>query len=95
MVIGLVLAGKDMGTAIVLALLTAAAYWVAGAATVLCDGGVVLAGATTLLVFAANSRTGRIAVWLADSCDQTAACYQQTTGRGRSRRAGCGASGLG
>lgn len=80
-VIGLVLAGKDMGTAIVLALLTAAAYWVAGVPLrFFVTGGVVLAGATTLLVFAANSRTGRIAVWLADSCDQTAACYQQTHG---------------
>lgn len=80
-VIGLVLAGKDMGTAIILALLVAAAFWVAGLPIrFFAVGGVGVAVMMTMLVFAADSRTKRILTWASAECDPTAACYQQTHG---------------
>lgn len=80
-VLSLVLAGKDMGTAVILVIITSAAYWVAGLPVrFFVPGGLMLAAAMTVLVFDADSRTGRIATWLASDCDQTSACYQQTHG---------------
>ncbi len=80
-VIGLVLAGKDMGTAIIVALLVAAAYWVAGLPIrFFAVGGVAVAALMTVLIFAADSRTKRILTWASAECDPTAACYQQTHG---------------
>ncbi len=80
-VVGLVLAGKDMGTAIILAILVAAAYWVAGLPIRFFAVGVVaVAALMTVLVFAAKSRTSRILTWASPDCDPTAACYQQTHG---------------
>ncbi len=80
-VLGLVLAGKDMGTAIILAMLVAAAYWVAGLPLrFFAVGGVAAAAAITVLVFAAGSRKARILSWMSPDCDPTAACYQQTHG---------------
>ncbi len=80
-VLGLVLAGKDMGTAIILAMLVAAAYWVAGLPIrFFAVGGVAAAAAMTILVFAADSRTKRILIWLSPNCDPTADCYQQLHG---------------
>jgi len=80
-VLGLVLAGKDMGTAIILAMLVAAAFWVAGLPfRFFAVGGVAAAAAMTVLVFAASSRVERILTWASPNCDPTAACYQQTHG---------------
>lgn len=80
-VLVLVLAGKDMGTAIILAILVAAAYWVAGLPIRFFAVGVVgMAALMTVLVFAAKSRTSRILTWASPDCDPTAACYQQTHG---------------
>jgi cell division protein FtsW len=80
-VLGLVLAGKDMGTAIILAMLVAAAFWVAGLPLrFFAVGGVAAAAAMTVLVFAAKSRVARILTWASPNCDPTAACYQQTHG---------------
>ncbi|NYI41765.1 FtsW/RodA/SpoVE family cell cycle protein [Demequina lutea] len=80
-VLGLVLAGKDMGTAIILAMLVAAAFWVAGLPfRFFAVGGVAAAAAMTVLVFAASSRVARILTWASPNCDPTAACYQQTHG---------------
>ena len=80
-VLALVLAGRDMGTAVILVIITSAAYWVAGLPVrFFVPGGILLAAAMTVLVFDADSRTGRIATWLASDCDQTSACYQQTHG---------------
>lgn len=80
-VLGLVLAGRDMGTAIILAALVAAAYWVAGLPVrFFAIGGMVAAAAAMVLVFAADSRWNRIVIWMSPECDPTAACYQQTHG---------------
>lgn len=80
-VIGLVLAGRDMGTAIILAMIVAAAYWVAGLPIrFFAVGGVAAAAVMTVLVFAADSRTSRILTWMSPECDPTAACYQQLHG---------------
>jgi cell division protein FtsW len=77
----LVLAGRDMGTAIIVMMIAAAAYWVAGLPLrFFVTGGVLLAGATALLVLAADSRVARLSVWLSDTCDPTDECYQQTHG---------------
>lgn len=80
-VLGLVLAGKDMGTAIVVVILVAAAFWVAGLPVrFFAIGGVVAAVAATYLVFAADSRLKRILLWVGSDCDPTSTCYQQTHG---------------
>jgi cell division protein FtsW len=80
-VLALVLAGKDMGTAIILALLVAAAFWVAGLPfRFFAVGGIAAAAAMTVLVFAATSRVARILTWASPNCDPTSDCYQQTHG---------------
>lgn len=80
-VLALVLAGKDMGTAIVVLVLAAAAYWVAGLPLrFFVTGAIILAGVMTMLVFAADSRLKRLTVWLSPSCDPTDECLQQTHG---------------
>lgn len=80
-VIGLVLAGKDMGTAIILGLVVAGAFWVAGLPIrFFAAGGVLVAGLATVLVFAADSRVNRILTWASSTCDPTDDCYQQTHG---------------
>jgi len=76
-----VLAGKDMGTAIIIMLLAAAAYWVAGLPLrFFVAGGIGLVAITTLLVLAADSRVARLTVWLSPTCDPTDECLQQTHG---------------
>ena len=76
-----VLAGRDMGTAIVIMLLAAAAYWVAGLPLrFFVAGGIVLVAITTLLVLSADSRVARLTVWLSPTCDPTDECLQQTHG---------------
>jgi cell division protein FtsW len=80
-VLGLVLAGKDMGTAIILAMLVAAAFWVAGLPIrFFAVGGLAAAAAMTVLVFVVHSRVARILTWASPNCDPTDACYQQTHG---------------
>lgn len=80
-VIGLVLSGKDMGTAMVLIGITAAAYWVAGLpARFFALGAIGFAVLATVLVFAAQSRVNRILNWASETCDTNDACYQQTHG---------------
>lgn len=80
-VIGLVLAGRDMGTAIILGLVVAGAFWVAGLPIrFFAVGGIAAAAAMTVLVFAADSRMTRILIWASPDCDPTDTCYQQTHG---------------
>lgn len=80
-VLGLVLGGRDMGTAIVILLVAAAAYWVAGLPIrFFVTGAVLLAAAMTILVFEADSRVKRLTVWLSPTCDPTDECLQQTHG---------------
>lgn len=81
-VVGLVLAGHDMGTAIVMVLLVSAAYWVAGAPVRFFVGAaaIVTVGAF-ILINAADSRGSRISTWLnPEGCDIQGACQQTTHG---------------
>ncbi|MFV0633242.1 FtsW/RodA/SpoVE family cell cycle protein [Demequina sp.] len=82
LVLCLVLAGRDMGTAIVICLMVAAAYWVAGlplryfAVAV----GMALVGVMVLLQDG-DSRGGRIDAWLnPETCDPQGECMQTLHG---------------
>ncbi len=80
-VIGLVLAGRDMGTAIILSILVAAAFWVAGLPARFFGVFAVLgAGAIALLVTVQQSRFDRIMQWLSSTCDNQDACWQSQHG---------------
>lgn len=80
-ILALVLAGHDMGTAIIVLVLAAAAYWVAGLPIrFFLTGAILLVGAMTMLVLAADSRVARLTVWLSPTCDPTDECLQQTHG---------------
>ena len=81
-VIGLVLAGRDMGTAIVLVIIVCAAYWIAGLPVrFFAMGAIGLAIGAAALISNAATRTGRISVWLNPStCDIKDACLQTTHG---------------
>jgi cell division protein FtsW len=81
-VIGLVLAGRDMGTAIVLVLIVVAAYWIAGLPirffTMAGMAGVV---AVLVLISQADSRSSRISAWLnPETCDIKGDCQQTVHG---------------
>lgn len=81
-VLGLVLAGRDMGTASVMVLLIGAAYWVAGAPLRYFAGGLLAAAvAAAVLIANASSRSSRINTWLnPEGCDIQAECLQTTHG---------------
>ena len=94
--IGVVLAGHDLGTALVLILLVFGAMWVAGVpkrvfAVPLLVGG----GTSALLVIFSPNRKGRIASWLSASCDPTKDCYQTLHGGWGLATGGWGGLGLG
>lgn len=84
-VLGLVLVGHDLGTAIILMMVVAGALWVSGVpARLFAVGGAAMAFVVLTLVKAQSSgnRTGRIESWLNPSCDATVAeCYQAVHGR--------------
>ncbi len=80
-VVGLVLAGRDMGTAMIMLVLIAVAFWVAGVpARFFGIGGAAALAAIVVLINAADSRVARIAQWATGSCADTAECWQQTHG---------------
>jgi len=81
-VIGLVLAGRDMGTAIVLAIIVCAAYWIAGLPLrFFAMSAVVLGIGALTLIAQGKSRSARIQDWLnPQDCDIQDACYQSTHG---------------
>lgn len=78
--IGLVLVGKDLGTALVLILLVAGALFVAGVPMWMF--GLAGAGAVFVVVELAqtSNRLGRIEAFLSPTCDIQNACYQQQRG---------------
>ncbi len=78
--VGLVLAGRDIGTSVVMIMLVAAAYWTAGLPARFFFVGAVLAMSTVviLIVFRSNL-TGRISAWLTPDCTLQK-CYQVTHG---------------
>ncbi|MDN4476188.1 putative peptidoglycan glycosyltransferase FtsW [Demequina sp. SYSU T00192] len=79
-VIGLVLAGKDMGTAMILVVIVLVAFWVAGVpARFFGMVGVLGAFGLVALVFSAKSRVARIEQWFTGECVGDA-CWQQTHG---------------
>lgn len=81
LVIALVLAGKDLGTAMVLMLIVVGAMFVAGLPLrmfVIAGGGVLVAVA--LLVVGSDNRMDRIAATFGGTCDAAGACYQVTRG---------------
>ena len=81
-VIGLVLAGRDMGTAMVICIIVCAAYWIAGLPIRFFAMSAIAVGiAVAALLADGNSRLGRISVWLnPENCDIKAECQQTTHG---------------
>lgn len=79
--IGLVLLGKDLGTALVMILLVAGAMFIAGVPMrIFGAASVVAAVAVALLAQGSDNRMTRIASWMSASCDPTKECYQTLHG---------------
>jgi cell division protein FtsW len=78
----LVLAGRDMGTAVVLSLVIAAAYWVAGLPLrFFALGAAGLVVGALALIADGSTRSARINVWLNPAtCDVQGDCLQTTHG---------------
>lgn len=80
-IIALVMVGRDMGTSVVLLLVAAAAFWVAGLPIRFFAVGVVLSGVVVAVMMRAQeSRMRRLMVWLSEDCDTQFECYQSTHG---------------
>ncbi|WP_062522425.1 FtsW/RodA/SpoVE family cell cycle protein [Demequina silvatica] len=80
-VLALVLLGRDMGTAMVLVVVVAVAFWVAGVPARFFGIAAAVGGAGIVaLIFSAQSRVDRIHQWATGSCTDTAECWQQTHG---------------
>ncbi len=81
-ILGLVLGGRDLGTALVLILILVALLWVAGAPLRLFVlGGAVLSAGVLALVTTSANRMGRIQTWIGGSCDYQGTCWQPTHGK--------------
>ncbi|MBO9554072.1 putative lipid II flippase FtsW [Cellulomonas sp.] len=91
-----VLAGHDLGTALVMIMLVAGALFVAGVPLRM-FGLAALAGAgvAALLTVTSKNRTDRIASWLSNECDVQTACYQTLHGGWGLASGGWGGLGLG
>ncbi len=98
-VVGLVLAGHDLGTAIILLMVVAGALWIAGVPgrMFLAGGAVMAVGVWALVAFQGNSnRLGRIDSWLNASCNpDVATCYQFIHGKWALASGGLSGVGLG
>lgn len=79
--VGLVLLGHDLGTAIIMLILVAGAFFVAGVPLRMfaVAAGVALVGVVTLAQ-SSDNRMARIAAFFSDDCDRLGACYQTTRG---------------
>ncbi|WP_125775305.1 putative lipid II flippase FtsW [Antribacter gilvus] len=84
LVMGLVLAGRDLGTALVLGLLVGGAFFVAGAPLGLLAGGSAVASFVVVYFFILNQdgqdRIDRIAATYGSDCDKASECYQSIHG---------------
>ena len=81
LMIGLVLIGHDLGTALVMMLLVAGAMFVAGVPMRMFSVAVAVAVvAAGVLAIASENRVARIFSWLSDDCDVTSDCYQTLHG---------------
>jgi cell division protein FtsW len=81
-VLALILAGRDMGTAVVLSIIVAAAYWVAGAPMrFFAVASIPLVAGVFALIAQPGTRSSRVAVWLDPSlCDPQGNCLQTIHG---------------
>jgi cell division protein FtsW len=81
-VLALILAGRDMGTAVVVCLIVAAAYWVAGLPLrFFALGAAVLVAGGFALIADGTTRSARINLWLdSTGCDIQDECLQTTHG---------------
>ncbi|PFG33463.1 putative lipid II flippase FtsW [Sanguibacter antarcticus] len=80
-VIALVLAGKDLGTAMVLMLIVAGALFVAGLPLrMFAIAGAGVIAAVAVLVVGSDNRMNRIAATFGGQCDEAGACYQVVRG---------------
>ncbi|MDC7121315.1 putative lipid II flippase FtsW [Cellulomonas fimi] len=92
-----VLAGHDLGTALVLLMLVAGALFVAGVPLRMFGLAAVAGGAVAfLLTVTSENRTDRITSWLStEGCDTSSACYQTLHGGWGLASGGWGGLGLG
>ncbi len=82
-VVGLVLAGRDLGTGLVLLLVLAALLFAAGApARIFLGAAAVMTGLALVLAVTSANRMARIEAWLKGSCpDQLNTCFQSIHGK--------------
>jgi len=81
LLIGLVLLGHDLGTALVLIVLVAGAMYIAGVPTRIFVVSAVIAGIGVALLARGNdTRMVKIGSWLGASCDPQGVCYQSVHG---------------
>ncbi len=82
LVIGLILAGNDLGTAMIVMIITAAALFFAGVRLyVFGIGAILLGAATTVLAITSPNRVCRILSWTGQTCaDGSDLNYQSTNG---------------
>jgi cell division protein FtsW len=80
--IGLVLMGHDLGTALVICGLVLGAFWVAGAPARLLTlgGGLAAAIVGYVFVLGSDNRMGRLTAMLDPNCDTSGICYQTQHG---------------
>src|SRR5690606_12965051 len=80
--VGVVLAGHDLGTALVMLLLVTGALFVAGVPMRMFGlAAVAAAGVAAALTIPSANRRNRIMTWLSsDGCDPTSSCYQTLHG---------------
>ncbi|WP_456825227.1 putative lipid II flippase FtsW [Cellulomonas sp. P5_E12] len=91
-----VLAGHDLGTALVLIMLVAGALFVAGVPMRMFGLAALMAGGlTALLTVTSDNRTARITSWLSNECDVQSSCYQTLHGGWGLASGGWGGLGLG
>ncbi|MFE6969868.1 putative lipid II flippase FtsW [Isoptericola sp. NPDC057653] len=83
-VLGLVMMGNDLGTALIIALLGLGAYWVSGApASMLAVGGVgaaLVVGWAFIVNQGSSDRLTRILATYGSTCDAASECYQSIHG---------------
>ena len=80
--LGLVLAGHDLGTAMILLIILAALLFGAGApARMFLSAGAVMAGLVAVLVLTSQNRMDRIGAWGGGCTDKLDTCFQAIHGR--------------
>jgi cell division protein FtsW len=82
-VLGLVLLGRDLGTAMILMVVVAALLFVAGVPLrIFAVAGAVTAVVVTTMITTSDNRTGRLDIWLSGCADQNIenACWQPVHG---------------